>query len=46
MAEEVKTIKVKNKAGKELEVTEKAFRVVYKAWGYEVAKSTRKSKAE
>lgn len=43
MAKEAKTIKVKNADGKELEVTEKAFDVVYSGLGYKPVSSKKKS---
>jgi hypothetical protein len=39
-----KLIKITNKQGKELEVTEKAFDIVYKAHGYKVVEIKKKKK--
>lgn len=42
MAKEVKTVKIKNSDGKELEVTEKAFEVVYKNLGFKLVDGKKK----
>lgn len=42
MAKEAKTIKVKNADGKEIEVTEKAFEIVYSGLGYKPVASRKK----
>ncbi|CAH0186117.1 hypothetical protein [Peribacillus simplex] len=46
MSDESKVIKVKNAAGDEIEVTEKAFRVVYKAQGYKKIDDTNEKDGE
>lgn len=43
MAKEAKTIVVKNADGKEIEVTEKAYEVVYRGLGYKAVDASQES---
>lgn len=46
MTDDSKVIKVKDKKGKEIEVTQKAFRVVYKGMGYKKVDAVNESDGE
>jgi hypothetical protein len=45
LVKEAKTVKIKNSDGKELEVTEKAYRVVYAPQGFREVKEDEEKKS-